>query len=126
MTTTTHYARSTYRSTHPRPGAIFTVDPAMAEQLAGLHPALRPALLTRLPGTTGGTLRDHDALLVLAEGYAVYISSDPDDHRLPWRARTLRATGAMQWADPLTAGRLRRLLCAHFGTTPPRIHPRRG
>lgn len=124
MTMTTHYARSTYGSIR-RSGAILTVDPALAEQLAGLHTALRPALLTRLPGTTAGTLRDHDALLVLAEGYTVYISGD-DDPCLPWRAHTLRATGAMQWADPLTAGRLRRLLCAHFGTTPPRIHPRRG
>jgi len=59
-----------------------TVDPAMAEHLAALHPDLRAAVLTRRPGTSKGALRDCDALLVLGEGDNIYISTDRTDAHL--------------------------------------------
>ncbi len=114
MTTTTRH-RYSRPSTHtPRGGAVLTVDPAMAEHLAALHPDLRSAVLTRLPGTGEGALRDCDALLVLGEGDNIYISTDRTDEHLRWRARKLHATRTLQWADPHTTPLLRRLLARHF------------
>jgi len=81
--------------------AAVTVDPLLAEHLAGLHRGVRTVVLTRLPGTSEGTLRDTDALLVLAgqpaadgsttRSTTVYVGADPADDCVWERAVSLRA-----------------------------------
>src|SRR3954451_4971167 len=93
-----------------RRAIVAPADPALAEHLAALHPGVRPLVLTRLPGTTEGNLRDTDAVLVLLRGRldtaagvritTVYVSTDPDDPRLPERARKLHAAQAVVLPEP--------------------------
>lgn len=85
----------------PVRAAVVTVDPLLAAHLAGLHAGVHTAVLTRLPGTTEGTLRDSDAPLVLAgrlipdgthtRPTTVYVGTDLEDATVWARAVELRA-----------------------------------
>lgn len=104
--------------------AVVTVDPLLAEHLAGLHEGVRSVVLTRLPGASEGTLRDTDALLVLAgrpaaDGSAtrpttVYVGTDLDDATVWARAVKLRIDHVVVLPDPDAEAQLRRWLREHL------------
>lgn len=104
--------------------AVVTVDPLLAAHLAGLHAGVRTAVLTRLPGTTEGTLRDTDALLVLAgrptpdgtdtRPTTVYVGTDLDDATVWARAVKLRADHVVVLPDPDADAQLRQWLREHL------------
>jgi hypothetical protein len=85
--------------------AVLTTDPLLACHLFTRFAGLRVGLLTRLPGTGEGHLRDTDALLVIPPGTAggrprtVYIGTDLDDHTVWRRAAHLRADAVVVLPD---------------------------
>ena len=114
--------------THPAVGAVVvTVDPLLAVHLAGLHTGAHTAVLTRLPGTAEGPLRDTDALLVLdgrltpdgtnVRPTTVYVGTDLDDATVWGRAVKLRADHVVVLPDPDAEAELRRWLREHLHTT---------
>ena len=102
-------------SARPVRAAIVTVDPLLVDYLTGLHPDLAAGLLTRLPGTSEGILRDTDALLVLTAEHdhsmggramTVYLGTDLDDASVWERAVKLRAEHVAFLPDPAAEARI--------------------
>lgn len=85
--------------------ALLTTDPLLACHLLTRFAGLRVGLLTRLPGTGEGHLRDTDALLVIpppttgGRSRTVYIGTDLDDHTVWRRAAHLRADAVVVLPD---------------------------
>jgi len=96
--------------------ALLTTDPLLVGHLLTRFAGLRVGLLTRLPGTGEGHLRDTDALLVIPATTAggrprtVYIGTDLDDHTVWRRAAHLRADAVVVLPDADGEDRLCRWL----------------
>jgi len=99
--------------------ALLTADPLLACDLVTRFSDLRIGLLTRLPGTSEGHLRDTDALLVIPAGrsggrtHTIYIGTDLDDHTVWRRAVQLKADAVVVLPDDQAEDQLRRWLTGH-------------
>ncbi len=106
--------------------ALVTADPLLALELTERFAGLRAGLLTRLPGTHAGHLRDIDALLLRPPrgehrwARTVYLGTDLDNHTVWARAAALHVCCAVFLPDPDTEAKIGRWVA---GTADPGAVP---
>lgn len=105
---------------------LVIADPLLALEVTERFAGLRAGLLTRLPGTHEGHLRDTDALLLRPPrgehrwARTVYLGTDLDNHTVWARAAALHVCCAVFLPDPDTEAKIGRWVA---GTADPGAVP---